>query len=229
MEAMMLAMKNCDWRVGHCSTEISSIPSCLTPWTSLKTCVVDIYRERENERKRQRETPLFLWLWGLRMVKYCLQCGRSGFNPGLGRSSGGGHGSPFQNSCLEDPHEQRSLAGYSPWSCRVRPDSAAKHNTAHSKLWRDEIWLRKANTERQPYVSLTHASSGRLLLCERENEGSRVSKTHRQWETDTRRKADRWCDGENQGYGLLESSTLHHKWIKLDHGMTACGKNPCRH
>ena len=35
--------------------------------------------------------------------------------PGLGRSPGGGHGNPFQYSCVENPHGQRSLAGYSPW------------------------------------------------------------------------------------------------------------------
>ena len=35
--------------------------------------------------------------------------------PGLGRSPGGGHGNPAQYSCLENPHGQRSLAGYSPW------------------------------------------------------------------------------------------------------------------
>ena len=35
--------------------------------------------------------------------------------PGLGRSPGGGHGNPLQSSCLENPHGQRSLAGYSPW------------------------------------------------------------------------------------------------------------------
>ena len=33
--------------------------------------------------------------------------------PGLGRSPGGGHGNPLHCSCLEDPHGQRSLAGYS--------------------------------------------------------------------------------------------------------------------
>ena len=33
----------------------------------------------------------------------------------LGRSPGGGHGNPFQYSCLENPHGQRSLVGYSPW------------------------------------------------------------------------------------------------------------------
>ena len=35
--------------------------------------------------------------------------------PGLGRSPGGGHGNALQYSCVENPHGQRSLAGYSPW------------------------------------------------------------------------------------------------------------------
>ena len=34
--------------------------------------------------------------------------------PGLGRSPGGGHGNALQYSCLENPHGQRSLVGYSP-------------------------------------------------------------------------------------------------------------------
>ena len=38
--------------------------------------------------------------------------------PWLGRSPGGGNGNPFQYSCLEKPHGQRSLAGYSPWGRR---------------------------------------------------------------------------------------------------------------
>ena len=37
---------------------------------------------------------------------------------GLGRSPGGGHGNPLQYSCLKNPHEQRCLAGYSPWGCK---------------------------------------------------------------------------------------------------------------
>ena len=37
----------------------------------------------------------------------------AGSIPGLGRSPGGGHGNPLQYSCLENPHGQRSLAGYS--------------------------------------------------------------------------------------------------------------------
>jgi len=49
--------------------------------------------------------------------------GDLGSIPGLGRSSGGGHGNPFQYSCLENPHGERSLVGYNPlgcpWGCRV--------------------------------------------------------------------------------------------------------------
>ena len=40
----------------------------------------------------------------------------SGWIPGSGRSAGGGHGNPLQDSCLENPYGQRSLADYSPWS-----------------------------------------------------------------------------------------------------------------
>ena len=36
----------------------------------------------------------------------------------LGRYPGGGHGNPPQYSCLENPHGQRNLAGYSPWGCK---------------------------------------------------------------------------------------------------------------
>ena len=34
--------------------------------------------------------------------------------PGLGSSPGGGHGNPLQYACLENPHIQKSLVGYSP-------------------------------------------------------------------------------------------------------------------
>ena len=42
----------------------------------------------------------------------------SGLIPGLGRSPRGRHGNPLQYSCLENPHGQRSLGGYSPWGCK---------------------------------------------------------------------------------------------------------------
>ena len=35
-------------------------------------------------------------------------------------------GNPLQYSCLENPHRQRSLEGYSPW-CRNKPDTTEQH------------------------------------------------------------------------------------------------------
>ena len=61
---------------------------------------------------------LLQYSWALlvaQMVKN-LACsvGVLGLIPGLGRSLGGGHGNPLQCSCLENPHGQRNLVGYSP-------------------------------------------------------------------------------------------------------------------
>ena len=53
-----------------------------------------------------------------------------GLIPGLGRSPGGGHGSPLQYSCLENPHGQRSMRGYSPWGC-TESDMTEQLSTAH--------------------------------------------------------------------------------------------------
>ena len=44
------------------------------------------------------------------------KAGDLGLITGLGRYPGGGHGNLLQYSCLENPHGQRSLADYSPWS-----------------------------------------------------------------------------------------------------------------
>ena len=52
------------------------------------------------------------------LLKSACNAGNLGSIPGLGRSPGGGHGNLLQYSCLENPHGQRSLAGYSPWGCK---------------------------------------------------------------------------------------------------------------
>ena len=44
--------------------------------------------------------------------------GDRGSVPESGKFPGGGHGNPLQCSCLEHPHEQRSLAGHSPRGCK---------------------------------------------------------------------------------------------------------------
>ena len=40
----------------------------------------------------------------------------------------GRHGNPLEYSCLENPHGQRSLAGYSPWG-RKKPDTIDRLST----------------------------------------------------------------------------------------------------
>ena len=55
------------------------------------------------------------WLGGKESGCNAGATGDSGLIPALGRSPGRGHGNPLQYSCLENPHGQRSLMGYSPW------------------------------------------------------------------------------------------------------------------
>ena len=51
---------------------------------------------------------------------------------GLGRSPGGGHGNPLQYSCLENPHGQRSLVGYSPWGHKESDMTESLSTAQHS-------------------------------------------------------------------------------------------------
>ena len=45
---------------------------------------------------------------------------------GSGRSPGEVMGYPLQYSCLENPHGQRSLAGYGPWGCKESDTKLSK-------------------------------------------------------------------------------------------------------
>ena len=59
--------------------------------------------------------------------------------PGLERSLGGGHGNPFQYSCLENPHGQRSLAGYN----HKELDTTEATWHAHRQYFERDIKVRK--------------------------------------------------------------------------------------
>ena len=48
---------------------------------------------------------------------------------GSARSPGEGNGKPLQYSCLENPHGQRSLVGYSPQGCK---ESDTTETTQHA-------------------------------------------------------------------------------------------------
>ena len=54
---------------------------------------------------------------------------------GLGRFPGGGHGNPLQYSCLENPHEQRSLVGYCPWDRKELDETERLSIAQHMVLY----------------------------------------------------------------------------------------------
>ena len=86
---------------------------------------VSVFKDsKESKRRSDKEMHFQHCLFTIRAslvaqtVKNILQCGRPGFDPGVGKIPGEGHGNPLQYSCLESPHGWRSLAGYSPWGCK---------------------------------------------------------------------------------------------------------------
>ena len=46
------------------------------------------------------------WSSGKKSARQCRRRRRYGFDPGLGRSPGGGNGNPLQYSCLEKPMDR---------------------------------------------------------------------------------------------------------------------------
>ena len=81
-------------------------------------------------RRDRVPTPVFLgFSGGSDGVESSYSVVELGSIPGLGRSPGGGHGNPLQCSCLNHPHGQRSLVGYSPCG-RKELDTTEQLSTA---------------------------------------------------------------------------------------------------
>ena len=60
--------------------------------------------------------------------------GDPGLIPGLGRSAGERNSNPLQYSCLEKSHEQRSLAGHSPWGHKESDMTTTLHFSLSSNI-----------------------------------------------------------------------------------------------
>ena len=95
----------------------------------------------------------------------------SGSLPGSRRPPGGGHGNSLQYSCLEKPHGQRSLAGYSPWGWKELDTTEANEHARVCTLVgmiqeRWELWWCRQNGK---------GSQAQIAL----NKGHRVHATHR--------------------------------------------------
>ena len=113
----------------HCSLFISSFMSfLLSPHDPLMSVKINSgskkkKKERERERKKtENKVTIFYPEMGLPGgsdgKESTCSAGGLGLIPVLGRSPGGGHGNPLQDSCLENSHGQGSLVGYSPWGCK---------------------------------------------------------------------------------------------------------------
>ena len=88
--------------------------------------------------------------------------GDLGSIPGLWRSPGGGHGNPLQYSCLESPHGQRSLVGYSPRGCKEL-DTTGQISTAREE---------RKSAENFPNLGTkTHSDPGSLESSKQTSKG----------------------------------------------------------
>ena len=78
--------------------------------------------------------------------------GDLGSIPGLGRSPRGGHGNPLQYSCLENPHGQRSLAGYSLRGCK-ESDMTERLSTHTQLLGKASTAYFSQNVPQFPFIT----------------------------------------------------------------------------
>ena len=89
--------------------------------------------------------PLFLWGFpggasGREPTCHCRRHKKCGFDPWVRKTPWRRHGNPLQYSCLENPHGQRNLAGYSPWRRKESDTTEASWN-AHCFCIPSIPWL----------------------------------------------------------------------------------------
>ena len=119
----------------------SAMPGCL--WASLvaqmvknllamqETPVWFLDREDPLEKGAATHSSILGFPGGSDGKESNCNVGDLGLIPGLERSPREGKGYPLQYYCLENPHGQRSLAGYSPWD-RKESDTTEWLDTAHT-------------------------------------------------------------------------------------------------
>ena len=86
-----------------------------------------------SQKKKKQKHGLPRWCSGKEFTCCVGDARDAGSVPGSGRSPGGGHGNPLQYSCLENPHGQRSLVGYSPWGRKESDRTELLSTHAHGK------------------------------------------------------------------------------------------------
>ena len=111
---------SCIGRWVFCSCFLPLVPPGKGfPWSSVGKESACNAGDPSLRRRDRLPTPVFLGFPGGSDGKRSIcNVGDLGLIPGLGRSPGGEHGNSLQYSWLENPHGQRSLAGYSPQGCK---------------------------------------------------------------------------------------------------------------
>ena len=98
----------------------------------------------------------------------------AGSIPGSRRSPGGGHGSPL-SSCLENPHEQRSLVGYGPWG-RKELDTTKQLTHTHTQGEQEQKHkedVSRTDTGERSVVGSGHGEQSLRFQCSAENVSAR--------------------------------------------------------
>ena len=114
------------WDSGHCFTEICVSMSHLRASARVPAGAAASSQGSNGEGSTSEFTPLLvefnsLWLiglrfpWWLRWSSVCLQCGRPGFSPCVGKVPWGRKWQPTPVPLPGKSHGQRGLVGYSPW------------------------------------------------------------------------------------------------------------------
>ena len=129
------------WDVkGHHCTWASLIAQLVRNPPTVQETWFDSRVRKVPWRRDRLCTPVFMFFGGSAGEESARNAGDLGSRPGLGRSPGGGHGNPLQYPCLENPHGQRSLAGYSAWGHKESDmteglSTAQRHLTALNVGW----------------------------------------------------------------------------------------------
>ena len=109
--------------------------------------------------------------WGLRWQRICLQCRRPGFYPWVGKI-------PWRREWLPIPvflpgkfHEQRSLAGYSPWGGK---ESRTTEQLTHTRTASTESWVigsigHMVSYQENPYKMLYSKPRHKIFLPANDN------------------------------------------------------------
>ena len=85
--------------------------------------------------------------------------------PGLERCPRGGHDNPLPYPCLENPHGQRSLVDYSPWSHRVRHNWETKHTAQYISYQVTFNTIKKQQHAHKENKDRHHRASPKVFTC----------------------------------------------------------------